>query len=981
MITSNYWSIELEQLDQMTPKRVQHILMIASLYDSFVFEVDGFLAEQVLEDFHLLNLSTQPAIYHASSLESTMNLLELESIDIIIIYLASMRSIALELVDSITRLKPEIPIFLLMGAPQDLMFVENHLDKLGNVRDFFYWNGDSKLLLAIIKQWELLSNIEHDVQLLPVPIILVVETFIPYYSQLLPLLQEQVMYLNQAVILREHQDVNKTLYIKARPRIMLLHDYESAVAFYEKYADKIIGIISNINYNYMGSSYRDGGLNLLKRVREQNPSLPFLLQSFNPAYHDIVTSNEGEFLYKDLPGLKNRLRRWLENEIGFGKFVFRMPDQSVVAEAESIIGLDHQLRNVPDESLLYHYQNGHIYNWLRTHAELALARYIDKFRDIDEVHVLRDRLAEAFESLISYRRREKIQEWNEESDFNLNLIYKVGNDSIGGKGRGLAFLNVVLNRYSNIFEKYPEVQIRVPVAAVLATGIFDEFLALNPDLDVLTDDEDTLTDEEIDRLFLASGLPPSVVPVLEQIIDQGSFPLAVRSSSILEDSIANPFAGVFRTYLIPNSHPDPGQRLQQLIQAVKLVYSSMFLKSARVYREKLHIPCREEKMAIIIQKVAGSSHGEYFYPLVSGVAQSHNFYPGTNMAHEDGVVTLSTGLGRTAVERERTFAFCPRFPNKDMFKPTDIVEAAQRHLYTLKPSQTEFDLSSGEKASLSRLRINQKLCESNLSLLASVWDYENNEFKEGKHIQGPKVITYRRLLHYNEYPLAPIIHDMLLLGREVLGCEIEMEFAFDVNDQTGLAVFYLLQIRPIAVSVQQYSQPLDKYAQKKDELIVFSSYALGSGNNEELDTIIYIPPERFDIVKTEAMAKDLDDLNQKMRESNTRYVLIGPGRWGSSDRFLGIPVNWSQICNAQIIVEVVLPNMSIEASHGSHFFHNLFSMNVGYMTVWEKAATDWLDWDWLEDLETVGRGEFFVVKKTPRKMKFLFDGKNAVIIK
>lgn len=981
MITSNYWSIELEQLDQMTPKRVQHILMIASLYDSFVFEVDGFLAEQVLEDFHLMNLSTQPAIYHASSLESTMKLLELESIDIIIIYLSSMRSIALELVDSITSLKPEIPIFFLMGAPQDLMFVENHLEKLGQVKDFFYWNGDSKLLLAIIKQWELISNIEHDVNLLPVPIILLVETFIPYYSQLLPLLQEQVMVLTQAVILREHQDANKTLYIKARPRVMLLHDHDSAVAFYEKYADKIIGIISNINYNYMGSSYRDGGLNLLKHVRKKNPSLPFLLQSFNPAYHDIVTSNEGEFLYKDLPGLKNRLRRWLENEIGFGKFIFRMPDQSVVGEAESIIGMDHQLRVIPDESLLYHYQNRHIYNWLRTHAELALARYVDRFTDIEEAGLLRNQLAEAFESLISYRRREKIQEWNEESDLNLNLIYKVGNDSIGGKGRGLAFLNVVLNRYSNIFEKYPEVQICVPVAAVLATGIFDEFLSMNPELDVLVDGGDKLTDEEIDRLFLASDLPPSVVPVLEQIIDQGSFPLAVRSSSILEDSIANPFAGVFRTYLIPNSHPDPAKRLEQLIQAVKLVYSSMFLKSARVYREKLHIPAREEKMAIIIQKVAGSLHGEHFYPLVSGVAQSYNFYPGTNMSHEDGVVTLSTGLGQTAVERERTFAFCPRFPNKDMFKPTDIVEAAQRHLYSLKPSQTEFDLSAGEKASLARLRINQKLCETSLRLLSSVWDYENTEFKEGSHIQGPRVITYRKLLHFNEYPLAPIIRDMLLLGREVLGCEIEMEFAFDVDDHTGLPTFHLLQIRPIAVSVQQYSQPLDKYAQKKDELILFSSYALGSGTNEDVDTVIYIHPDRFDIVKTEAMAKDLDDLNQKMRETNTKYVLIGPGRWGSSDRFLGIPVNWSQICNAQIIVEVVLPNMSIEASHGSHFFHNLFSMNVGYMTVWEKAATDWLDWDWLDDLETIDQGEFFVVKKTPRNMKFLFDGKNAVIIK
>lgn len=980
MIASNYWSRELELLDQLMPFRVRHILMVASLYDSFVFEVDGFLAEQVTEDFHLMNLTTQPAIFHSSSLESTMNLLGLEQIDIIIVHLASMRLIALELVRSIKKLRPDIPIFFLMGAPQDLMFVENHLPELCEVQDFFYWNGDSKLVLAIIKQWETIRNIEHDVALLPVPIVLVVETFIPYYSQFLPLLQEQVMQLNQAVIKREHQDINKTLYINARPRVMLLHDFSAAVAFYEQHSQNIIGIISNVNYHYLGQSYRDGGLKFLQYIRKHNASLPFLLQSFNPMYHDIVTSNEGEFLYKDLPGLKSRLRRWLETEIGFGKFVFRLPDSTPVGEAESLIGLVSQINQIPDESLLYHYANRHIFNWLRNHAELALAQYVDRFRDISEAPLLRERLNEVFESLISYRRREKIQDWNAESDFRLNLIYKVGDDSIGGKGRGLAFLNVVLNRYSNIIEKYPEVQISVPVAAVLATGVFDAYLAANPALDALADD-DTMSDPDIDALFLNSDLPRAVLPVLEQIIGQGTFPLAIRSSSILEDSIANPFAGVFRTYLIPNSNPDPQVRLEQLIQAIKLVYSSMFQKSARVYREQLHIPAREEKMAVIIQKVAGSAHGAHFYPLVSGVAQSYNFYPGTNMIHEDGVVTLSTGLGKTAVERERTFAFCPRYPNKDMFKATDIVESAQRHFYSINPELAEFDLIQGENASLERIRVSQQLCETSLSLLSSVWDYENKEFKDGRNLPGPRVITYRKLLHYAEYPLAPIIRDLLLLGREVLGCEIEMEFAFDVDDHTGLATFHLLQVRPIAVNIHHYSQNLEQYTNKQDDLIVFSSYALGSDINLSLDTIVYIPPERFNIVKTEDMARELDTLNQSLRSANVRYVLIGPGRWGSSDRFLGIPVNWSQICNAQIIVEVVLPNMSIEASHGSHFFHNLFSMNVGYLTVWDKAVNDYLAWDYLAGLESVAEGEFFLVKKNPGSMKFLFDGKNAVILK
>lgn len=980
MIVSNYWSRELELLDQVMPYRVQHILLIASLYDSFVFEVDGFLAEQVADDFYLLNLSTQPSIFHASSTESALNLLGLEQIDIIIVHLASMRSIALELIHEIKRHSPDKPIFILLAAPLDLMFVENHVTELREVQDFYYWNGDSKLFLAIIKQWEERSNIEHDSAIYPIPIILVVETFIPYYSQFLPLFYEQILQLNQAVIRREHQDINKQLYMNARPRVLLVHDFQSAVDLFERHQDGVIGIISNVNYHYLDQLDRDAGLKLLQYIRKRKPTLPFLLQSFNPMYRDIVTSNEGEFLYKDLPGLKTQLRRWLETEIGFGKFIFRLPDQSKIAEAHSLIGFTHQLEELPEESLKYHYFHDHIYNWLRTHAELALAQYIKRFESINDIPILREQLIEAFQSLISFRRREKIQDWNEESDYKINLIYKIGDDSIGGKGRGLAFLNVVLNRYSNICEKYPEVQINVPVAAVLATGVFDQFIAGNSGLAIL-DQVDSMSDDEIDQLFLGCSLPNSVTSILTEIISQTDFPLAVRSSSVLEDSITNPFAGVFRTYLIPNSHSNPAVRLQQLIQAIKLVYASMYLKSARVYRESLHIPSREEKMAVIIQRVAGSEHSGHFYPLLSGVAQSYNYYPGTNMSHEDGVVTLSTGLGKTAVERERTFAFCPRYPNKDMFRAVDIVEGAQRQLYALTPDLVDFDLRSGENASLTRLRISQKLCETDLSLLTSVWDYENKEFKDGSHIPGPRVITYRKLLHYKEYPLADIILDFLRLGREVLGCEVEMEFAFDVDPKKGIAAFYLLQIRPISVNIQHYAQPLEKYTEQRDELIAFSSYALGSEINERLDTVIYVPPERFNIVKTEDMARQLDEINQRMREQGTRYVLIGPGRWGSSDRFLGIPVNWSQICNAQLIVEVVLPKMSIEASHGSHFFHNLFSMNVGYLTVWDKAVNDYLDWDWLEKQETLEETEYFLMKRTPRPMKILFDGKNAVIIK
>ncbi len=961
------------------PYRVDRILLIASLYDSFVFEVDGFLAEQVADDFYLLNLSSQPGIVHASGTQSALRMLELEQIDIVVIHLASMRSIALELISTIKDLYPDLPVFLLLGAPLDLMFVENHVPELQRVDEFFYWNGDSKLFLAMIKQWEERKNLQHDCAVMQVPVIIVIETFIPYYSQFLSLFFELVLQLNQSAIRLEHQDVNKALYMKARPRVILLHDYNSAIEYYEEYQANVIGVISSINYHYRGDTDRDAGIRLLQYIRKRRPTLPFLLQSFNPLYRDIVTASEGDFLYKDLPGLKHQIKRWLETELGFGKFVFRKADHSKCGEAATLIGFVHQFLSVPEESLAYHYSHGHIRSWLMTHAELALAEYIHSVGIKSSGLELKDKLAEAFSSLIWFRRREKIQEWNNESDLNINLIYKVGEDSIGGKGRGLAFLNVVLNRYSKISEKYPALNISVPVAAILATGEFDRFVTSNSALSEISSRTD-LTDTEIDKLFLDCEMPRQTLMVLNQIIEQTDYPLAVRSSSVLEDSISNPFAGVFRTFLIPNSHPRKEIRLQQLIQAVKLVYSSMYLRGAREYRESLRIPSREEKMAVIIQKVAGSYHGDYYYPLVSGVAQSYNYYPGTNMKHEDGVVTLSAGLGKTAVERERTFAFCPKFPAVDMFKAVDIVQSAQRHLYTILPEKREFDLSAGENSSLERIRISQKLLEGDLQLLASVWDYENKEFLAGTYTQGARVVTYRSLLHYNQYPLAPVLADFLNLGRKVMGCEVEMEFAFDV-DSRGRACFHLLQIRPITVSQKLYSGSLESYASKRNELIAFSSYALGSEIAEELCTFVYIHPDKFSIVKTEEIAVELDEINGRMKSAGLHYVLIGPGRWGSSDRFLGIPVAWNQISRAKLIVEIVLPNMSIEASHGSHFFHNLFSMNVGYLTLWDKVQQDYLDWDYLDSLETSFSGSYVTVKKSPSPLKILFDGKNAVILK
>jgi len=977
VIKTGFWAQESELLESLMPVRVRSVLLISSLYDSFVFEVDGFLAEQVAEDFYLLNLTNFPSIFHASSIQSALKLLELEKIDLVIVHLSSQRSIAMDLLKMIKTRNQDLPVYFLLGVPQDLMFIENHLPDLARVEDFFYWNGDSKLFLAIVKQYEDRANIAHDAAVYDLPIILVVETFIPYYSQFLPLLYEQVLQLNQSVIRQEHQDIFKGLYLNTRPRILLVHDFAEARLVYESYPKSIIGIISNVNYVYRGQTHRDGGIALLQHVRKHDPCLPFLLQSFNPLYRDIVTSNEGDFLYKDLPGLSHELLRWLKSEVGFGPFIFRDNGRNVVSEASSLIGFHRSLNDVSDEYLSVNWSNRHIQHWFATHAELALCKaFADEALDTPGGDI-RTLIAENLESLIAFRRREKIQDFSPEADFSLPLIYKLGEDSIGGKGRGLAFLNVVLNRYGSISAKYPLLQITVPVAVVLTTGCFDEFIAYNTTLrDV--EQWDDYTDAEIDAMFLAASMPESLLEQLEQVITLADYPLAIRSSSVLEDHITNPFAGVFRTFIIPNSDPDKGLRLSQMMASIKLVYASMFLEGARVYRESLKIPSREERMAIIIQKVAGSKHGEYFYPLVSGVAQSYNYYPGTGMQHADGIVTLSAGLGKNAVERGRTFAFCPRYPNKDLFPATEIVKNAQRYFYALKGDCAECVISPDEAAHITRVRIDANLLSHDMELLSSVWDHNNLEFISGRFIKGPRVITYRNILHYKTFPLADLLHDLLKLAKELLGCEAEMEFAFDV-DPAGVASFYLLQIRPISVNKLLYSEPLEGYRKRPEDLILYSSYALGSDIHETPDTLVYLKPGKFDITRTAEIAVELETINRKFRDSNEKYILIGPGRWGTSDRFLGIPVAWSQITQAAAIVELVLPDMSIEASHGSHFFHNLFSMGVAYLTVQETA--DFVAWDYLDEHAVDDDLTYFHVSRCNEGIEVLFDGKNAVIKK
>lgn len=999
MIKTINWADEEDLLSQLMPFRIKNLMMISSLYDSFVFETDGLLSEQIAEDFKLLNLTILPNIVHCSTPNEVFNYLEqmklehyedlsFPNIDLIIIQFSSMKKYALPLLQAFTERVPDIPIIGLISGSADLLYIENHQDELKPVKDFYFWNGNSKLFLAIIKQWEDQVNFYHDNDICPIPVILLIETYIPYYSRFLPLLYEEIMGLNRKIIHSVHFDYNKALYMRARPRVFLFHCFSDASQFISQYSKNIIGIISNINYRYHGIVYHEDGLKLAEFTRKKNPFIPVLLQSFNPKYEQISLDHQFDFLFKHQPDLQVQIRKWLEKRVGFGSFDFSENQDCHSLQAYDIYQFYNCLKLISQGSFEFHLRNNHYYHWFFTHGEILLSQVLEEMVLDNSEEDLRTALLNQIDSLIFYRQKNRIWLWDAQSHLQGDRIYKIGSGSVGGKGRGLQFLNVLIDRYlcrydsthfmmsnkSTYYKHVPHnVKIIVPTAVIIGTDEFDLFMEINPQLQEVL----TMADEVIDNAFVQANLPESVGQALYQIVENSDCSLAVRSSSILEDSISNPFAGIFRTFLLPNSHQDHEVRLHQLHQAVKLVYSSMYARNARLYRESLHIPAREEKMSVIIQVIAGSQHKEYFYPLLSGVAQSYNFYPATYMKHEDGIVTLSAGLGKTAVERERTFAFCPKFPHIDFFQPLDIVSNAQRKAYVIDKTKHDFNLLDGEDAPLQKIRIDQKLKEGEMNILTSVWEPNEKEFLAGSYTQGPRVITYRPVLKYDQYPLADIIMEILSIGREVMGSEIEIEFAFDVDSKKE-AVFYLLQIRPIAVKKRLSVESVESYLEN-ERLILFSSYALGSEEETSLDTVVLIPPERFNILKTREMAMELEKINQRMRDEKRIFILIGAGRWGSSDPFLGVPVIWSQISQAKMIVEVVLPNYSIEASHGSHFFHNLFSMNVGYLTIWDKAEHDRIDWEWLSEQETEEEGEYFLVKRSREKLKILFDGKNSAI--
>ncbi len=959
--------------------QIKEILLVSTFYDAFIFEQDGRLSEQIFGEYRQLNLSTAPRITSVPSGKDALHKLEQNSYDLVILMMRIGEIGPFELSKLIKDKKPDLPVLLLLNVQSDLVIIENHKDEMGFIDDVFIWNGDTKLFLAMVKNIEDKLNVAHDTEIGLTRVILLIEDSVHYYSIFLPLLYSVIMRQTQRLIQEELTDINKRLRMRARPKVLLVHSYEDACEIYEKYKEYMVCIISDVKYSHEGKLDNEAGIKLIKKIKDESDDIPMILQS-SEAENALKAKELGVFFIdKNSKKLLYNLRDFIIKNLGFGDFIFRDDNNKEIARVTTLSDFESVLNKVPDESLLYHSNSNHFSNWLVAHGEVILAKKIRpmKATDFPSVGELRSFLLNIFDEVRKEKSRGKIINFHEASLSEMNQIIRLSEGSLGGKGRGLAFLNALLVTME--FDKeFPEVSISLPSTAIIGTNEFDLFLEHLDNDDRITD----LPDREIDILFLEGHLSEELMSKLDVYLDKVNYPIAVRSSGLLEDSQSQPFAGVYRTFMLPNNHPDKNIRLKQLTDAIKLVFASVYLKNARSYIEGLNYKTEEEKMAVIIQEIAGCYHSEnHYYPHISGAAESYNFYPTSYMENADGIASIALGLGKSVVEGKANYRFCPKYPQLEPLQPEERIRNSQKEYYALNTEIREFNLIDGEDTTMRRLDLKTAEKEGSIKHLVSVWDYQNNRFNDSLATKGLRVLTFPGILKYGFFPLAEILQNILEIGEVALGTPVEIEFAVNLNQNISekiLPFFYILQIRPLSVSAETYS--IDTSKLDKDKLFLYTEKGMGNGCIENIRDIIYLDNDRFDKTQTIKMQEEIEKINQTMKELNREFILIGPGRWGTRDRFLGVPVRWAQINKAKVIVETGLEDFIIEASQGTHFFHNIVAMQVGYLTIPYGSENDFLDWDWLHSQPIKQRGDYFVHSSFEDPLTIKMDGKKGLAI-
>ena len=963
--------------------RIRDILIVASLYDLYLFEEDGQLYELIRNEYQLLNISHSPEIARVSSGHDAIALLKEENrFDLIIttLYIEGMH--ALEFAKLVKEQNLNIPIVLLAYDNLELKDLLLHHDVSAFTR-IFIWQGDFRLIIAIIKLLEDVMNVDHDTRVVGTQSLIVIEDDIHYYSSFLPVVYTEILKQSQRLI---HEGINlshRFLRMRARPKILLCTNYEEAWKYYSKYKEFVLGIISDIDFKRNGVQDSRAGIKFVEAVRKENDEIPVLLQSNVQENEKLAQFVQASFLLKDSLTFLPELQRFMINYFSFGDFIFRTPDGYEVGRAGDLIQLEEQLRLVPESSIKFHAERNHFSNWLKARTEFWLAHKLRprKVTDFPSVAELRKDLINSLHTYRMMRQRDLIADFSKETFDPEASFARIGEGSLGGKARGLGFVNTLINDY-NLRNRFEDVVIYVPPAVVLGTEVFDRFIEDNDLKKFALNSND---DKEITKKFLeAVKFPEDVLADLAAFLDIVRTPLAVRSSSLLEDSQYHPFAGVYETYMIPNRHPNPLIRLNDLLNAIKRVYASTFYRGAKDYFKVTSYRLEEEKMAVIIQKLVGSYRENRYYPDFAGVAKSYNFYPIGQQKSSDGIVAVALGLGKTVVEGGNAVKFCPKYPTDIMQFGTvkEALDNNQINFYALDLENYSTNFEETYDVLLKQYDLSIAETDGTLNYAGSTYSKENDAIYDGISRIGQRVVTFSQILKNKIFPLPQIIELLLDMGTWGMGKPIEIEFAVKMSQQKDQPnEFALLQMRPLVISREGESLCVEEKDSSK--IICSCNQVLGNGSIRDIRDVIVVDYNKFNRSKSRIVAKEIAAFNTRLVSETRPYLLIGIGRWGSRDPWLGIPVKWEEIVGARAIVESTFKDFSVTLSQGSHFFQNIIAFQVGYFTISENDTDSFINWDWLLGKTPIDQMEFtkLVRFKNPVVIKMNGQQRKGIILK
>ncbi len=965
-------------LDMMKYK-IHNILFVATLYDAFTLENDDGFFEQFMGEIYQYSLFSLPRITGVASAEDAMELMKTTRFDMALLMVGIDMDSPFLLSAAIKERQPDIPVYLLASQKSSVGAVEKRAQKTPSVDKVFVWGGNSDVIFSIVKSTEDAANVADDTRIGLVRVILLVEDSPEYYSKYLRILFSIVF--NQVQKLLQEDDrneINRVSKMRQRPKILHARNYEDAMYIIERYRDHLLCVISDVEFERGGKADDRAGYKLLKTIQAELPQLPTILQSAVPENRALANELGVTFLDKDSETLQADLVSFLTSRLGFGDFIFRNKQGRPVAQAKGIKEFETVFRNIPADKLKQQCRGYRISSWLMSRGEIPLARTLNaiSFADYADPEEFRAEVLRLMDEYRDDRRRGKKLDYDEVDMPDEKNIIMLSPGKLGGKGRGLAFINTLIQNLDTS-EFDARINVRIPITAIIGT---DEFTAFMKRGDLMPYAMSCPPYEELRERFNATPLSDKLMARLKRFVGQVRRPLAVRSSSLSEDSLNQPFAGVFDTYLVPNNADTAEENAANVASAVKMVFASIYSPTSRAYFQTTRVNIEKEKMAVVVQVLVGNEYDGFYYPHISGTAQSFNYYPVAHMQPEEGFAVAGFGLGYYVVGGSKAFRFSPAWPAVDTMSVQDMVKNTQVDFLAVDLRRKAVDyVHDGETAPLQTLDILEAEKHGTLRHCASVYNPQNDAIEPGLRAYGPRVVNFADILKYDYIPLPRLLSVVLGAAKDAFGTPVEIEWAVDLEeDEKGVPSFYLLQMKPIITDLRGDSVEVTRPA--KEEAYLFTTQSLGNGRVDGITDIIFADPDAFDKMQTEQMAKEIGYLNDLMMQEGREYILIGPGRWGTRDKFIGIPVQWSEISKAKLIVEMSLPGFPLDSSLGSHFFHNVTSMNIGYLAVMSESQTDFINWELLRQLPVVRSTTFFRQVRASRPLDIRMNGKRRMAV-